>query len=148
MKRLAQIVIVLLGGYLLMKKFSPQLLDDGQELVIRKIAYAVANAEGFNISGSRPARDHNPGDLTLDLGAANPAVGMDGMFVIFATDEDGWANLIQEVRGWFGTSAIYNDSMTLAQVAGLYSPDGSSTWASNVASYLGVTVDTPLSQIV
>lgn len=115
-----------------------------------KLAYAIAFAEGFFTAGSRPQRNHNPGDLETDITGAG--VGFDGPYVIYGSDSDGWAALTQQANLMFGGSHVYNPSMTISQVAFHYAdgtddPQGAADWASNVASKLGVTVDTTLSEL-
>jgi len=109
-------------------------------------AQAVATAEGFYVPGSRPARNHNPGDLTLDLTGAG--VGWDGPFVIYATDADGFAALMVQIqKALDGTSSVYTPDMTIMQFATKYTATDQAAWASTVAGYLGVTVDTPISEV-
>ena len=56
------------------------------------VLQAMAKQEGFYVPGSRPARNHNPGDIEYGKFArAHGAIGTDGRFAIFATDEDGFA---------------------------------------------------------
>lgn len=110
------------------------------------IAEAIATAEGFYVPGSRPARNHNPGDMTLDL--IGKAVATDGNFVVYATDDDGWANLKAQIGKWFdGSSANADSSSTISDLSGFYTNTQQDSWAMNVANALGVSVDTPLSQI-
>ncbi len=116
------------------------------EIVIQKIAEAIATAEGFFVSGSRPARDNNPGDLTLDL--IGKSIGRDGPFPIFATAEDGWENLRKQVSLMFSGSHIYNPSMTIREIANKYTQTEKDSWAANVAAYLGVSIDTRLSDLL
>lgn len=120
------------------------------ELVIRKLARAIANAEGFNVPNSRPARNHNPGNLTKDITATG--IGMDPgpgvSYVIYKTDADGWDALEKQVRLMFaGGSHFYFPSMTIAQMAEKYTGTQQSAWARNVAVALGVSVDTRLDQL-
>lgn len=113
---------------------------------IRKIANAIATAEGFYVPGSRPQRNNNPGNLTKDLILKN--VGWDGPFPIFANETDGWENLYKQVSDMLsGLSSHYNPSMSISEIAQIYSPVGWENWETNVANYLGVSTDTPLSQI-
>lgn len=140
MRKYVLVAIVLIAVFLIMRKIIAVPVSED---LIDRIADAIARQEGFYVAGSRPARDNNPGNLTLDLGAGAPAVGMDGSLVIFATAGDGWANLQQEVRGWFnGSSSIYSAGMTIAQIASKYTATQVDEWAANVASFLGVTPDT------
>jgi len=119
----------------------------GYSDLVKKIAHAIATAEGFFIAGSVPQRNNNPGDIKADL--IGKAVGFDSRgFAIFATPEDGWNNLYAQVQGMVsGSSRIYSPSMTIAQVADHYA-EGDPNWSANVAAALGVTPDTPLNQVV
>ena len=124
------IMLALGGGVALSMTVSP---------LIQKFANAIANAEGFQVVGSIPNRNNNPGDIT------DPATGS---FMSYATPDDGWNALYSQVSAMFsGTSRYYNPSMTISQVAQIYSPDGWLNWANNVASYLGVSTDTTLNDL-
>lgn len=107
---------------------------------------AIAVAEGFGIPGSRPTRDHNPGDMTADL--IGRAVGKDGPFVVYANDDDGFLNLFYQVDEWLnGSSHHASPTSTIQQVSEFYTANDSATWANNVANHLGVPVDTPIGSI-
>jgi hypothetical protein len=122
-------------------------LVSGTDALIQKIAEGIATAEGYFVAGSRPNRNNNPGDLTLDLGF--PSIGKDGMFVIFATAEDGWNALRRQVSLMLSNqSQIYNSAMSIFDVASRYTTTDVAAWASTVAQYVGVDVSTPLNQIV
>jgi hypothetical protein len=114
-------------------------------------AEGIALAEGFYVAGSRAARNHNPGNMTLDL--IGKAVGMDGMFVKYANDADGWANLRKQVEKILtNASGIYDSQMTLREISQKYastSPaDEQLAWAINVASKLGIDIDTPVGTLL
>lgn len=113
---------------------------------IKKIAEAIAFAEGFYVSGSRPARNHNPGDMTADL--IGKSVGMDGPFVVYASDDDGWANLYKQVNLWIdgGSSHATADS-SISDISQFYTATDQTAWATNVANHLGVSLDTPIGEI-
>lgn len=118
--------------------------------VVGKLNDAIAYAEGFYAPGSRPSRDNNPGDIEADLIGA--AVSFDGPFPVFATIEDGWANLTAQTTAMLnGTSGIYSPDMTITQVSQSYTTDvpqgAQAAWAAAVASRLGVSVDTKLSDL-
>jgi hypothetical protein len=113
--------------------------------MISKIADAIAFAEGYFTADSRPRRNNNPGDLERDL--TGKGVGWDGPYVIYATPEDGRSALEHQVRLMFAGSHIYNPSMTIAEIAHHYTSTDQAAWAGNVASYLGVTVDTRLEDV-
>lgn len=118
--------------------------------VIEKIAQAIAFAEGFYVPNSRPARNHNPGDMERDL--INKAVGWDGPFAIYGCDEDGWGNLYIQVSKFFHGSLIYNPTMSITEVSTHWTEDtpvgAQSAWASNVAKQLDVPTSTRLCDIV
>ena len=114
--------------------------------VIDRLADAIAFAEGFYVKGSRPQRNHNPGNLTLDL--TGKSVGQDAIYVVYATDEDGWEALKKQVRMMLDNSSkIYNNAMSILDVAKRYTTTEQLAWARNVASRLGVTVDTRLMEL-
>jgi hypothetical protein len=114
--------------------------------VVQKIAAAIAMAEGFYISGSRPARNHNPGDMTLDL--IGKSVGMDGPFVVYGNDSDGWANLYKQVSEWLdGSSAHASADSTISDISRFYTTTDQTAWATTVANQLGVSLDTPIGEV-
>jgi hypothetical protein len=116
-----------------------------QSAVIDKLSKAIARAEGFYVAGSRPARNHNPGNMTLDL--IKKAIGKDGPFVVYATDADGFENLRRQLWLIWGGSAYYNPTMTLAEFADVWTATESDSWAKNVANSLGVSVNTQIQQL-
>ena len=114
---------------------------------IQLFAEGIALAEGFYVAGSRAARNHNPGNLTQDI--TGTGIGMDGMFVVYANDNDGWEALYRQVELILtNTSGIYNSQMTLRQIGQKYASTSTPTeqlnWAINVASKLGIDIDTPV----
>ena len=117
-----------------------------QNPIVTMFANAIAFAEGFFVAGSRSQRNNNPGDVTDSFGQAT--TGQDGPFPIFATVQDGWDALYEQVYLMFyGGSKHYNSSMTIAQVGAIYA-NGDPNWANNVAANLGVTTDTTLNQLM
>jgi hypothetical protein len=121
-------------------------VDTSNTNLTKAIAQAIATAEGFYVSGSRPARNHNPGDMTADL--IGKAVGKDGAFVVYANDSDGWANLYAQINAWLeGTSAHANADSTIHDVSRFYTTTDQDAWANTVASKLGVSIDTPIGQV-
>jgi hypothetical protein len=114
---------------------------------VRKIAEAIAYAEGFYTAGSRPARNHNPGDMTEDL--IGKAVGTDGPFAVYASDADGFENLYAQINKWLnGTSSHATADSTISDISQFYTADNQTTWATNVANRLGVSLDTPIKEVV
>lgn len=113
---------------------------------VQRIAQAIAFAEGFYVPGSRPARNHNPGDMTADL--IGKAVGMDGAFVVYATDDDGWNNLYTQIQKWLnGSSSHANSGSTITQISDFYTTTDQTAWATQVANQLGVSIDTPIGEV-
>lgn len=83
---------------------------------VKKIAEAIATAEGFYVPGTRPQRDNNPGDIEADL--IGKAISWDGSFPMYATVQDGWQNLYTQVSAMLnGLSSHYNPVMTIQEVA-------------------------------
>src|SRR5262245_60907331 len=136
--------LVLAG--LVLVAMGTKALQLGRDAIVKALAEAIAFAEGFYRAGRRPARNHNPGDLTKDL--TGRAVGWGGPFVVYKSDEDGWEALRWQVRLMFGGSQIYNPNMSISQVATFYTATDQMAWAANVAQKLGVTIDTKLSELM
>lgn len=118
---------------------------------IQLFAEGIAFAEGFYVSGSRASRNHNPGNITLDI--TGTGIGKDGMFVIYANDADGWDALRRQVELILtDTSSIYTSQMTLREIGRKYASTSSAEeqvyWALNVASKLGIDIDTPVSVLL
>jgi hypothetical protein len=140
------LVLVLIGAGILFAVGGGAVLMSGVPDIVQRFAQAIANQEGYNVSGSLPNRYNNPGDLTKDITGTGTGVGDQGL-IIYGTAEDGWNALYAQVQMMFdGTSSHYNPSMTITQVAQVYAADWF-PWARNVASYLGVSPDTPLNQL-
>src|SRR5438128_636171 len=107
---LGLIVVSLSGGGFLSITASP---------IVQKIARAIAGAEGFFVRDSRPSRNHNPGNISSDI--TGTAIGSDGSLMVYSTDQDGWDALYHQVSGMLsGTSAYYNPSMTISDIAQKY----------------------------
>jgi hypothetical protein len=114
--------------------------------VIDKISVAIATAEGWYVAGSRPKRNNNPGDLTLDL--TGKSIGTDsGGFIIYATEQDGWDALHKQVTLFFTGPSHFNSNMTISEVANIYTATDAPFWAHAVAYNLGVSIDTQLKDI-
>jgi len=117
----------------------------GMPDIVTQFSNAIANAEGFNVSGSKAQKNNNPGNITVPGG---------GSFVVYDTIQDGWNALNNLVYSMFyGGSQYYNASMTISQIGyqyadGAHAPVAASNWVSNVASFMGVTTDTTLQQLM
>jgi hypothetical protein len=119
--------------------------------LIQAFATAIAKAEGFYVDGSVPQRAKNPGDLTDDGDVGNGFIETSGpmgaKITIYSTVEDGWAALVKKVaRMLNGASHVYTLDMTILEVGIKYA--GSSEWARNVASSLGVRTASTLADYV
>lgn len=118
---------------------------------IQAFSEGIALAEGFYVAGSRAARNHNPGNLTLDI--TGTGIRKDGMFVVYTTDNDGWNALRKQVELILtNASSIYDSQMTLRQIGQQYAststPDEQLNWSVNVASKLGIDIDTPVASLI
>lgn len=121
-------------------------VDISQSSLTVRIAQAIAHAEGFYVSGSRPARNHNPGDMTADL--IGRATGRDSAFVVYANDQDGWENLYAQVNAWLnGVSRHAGPDSSIADIASFYTTTDQQAWANTVATRLGVSVDQSIGAI-
>lgn len=118
---------------------------------IQLFAEGIAIAEGFYETGSRAARNHNPGNLTLDI--TDTGTGKDGMFIVYGNDNDGWDALRKQVELILtNASGYYDSSMTLRQIGRKYASTSTASdqlnWAINVAGKLGIDIDTPVSSLL
>lgn len=90
-----------------------------------KLARLIAQEEGFNVPGSIPNRDHNPGDLRHSPHSFHTAAAPDAIGQI-DDDADGWADLEHQLN-------LYAlRGMTLAQMVEEYAPPSEN----NSAAYL------------
>lgn len=136
-------IVAFAGVAFVLMQANPQ---GGPPAAVQKIALAIASAEGFYKSGSRPQRNHNPGDMTRDL--VGRAVGTDGPFQVYATDADGWADLYRQIELWLsGESNNADSSSTIEDLSGFYTTTEKTSWAVNVANALNVSIDTPIGEI-
>ena len=115
-------------------------------VTITPLMEAIAQAEGFNVAGSIPQQANNPGDLVLG-NIGNGTLGTAGI-TVFGSVDDGWAALANQINLIVsGGSAYYSPMATLAQVGTTWSGSAASTWANNVASILGVSLNTPFAAL-
>jgi hypothetical protein len=114
-------------------------------------ADAIAQFEGFNSPGSRPARDHNPGDLKF--AGQRGAVGQDpGGFAVFPDDITGFQALYNQLTKYVSDFPGYSLLQIMAHYLGQHAPEvdaqgNAFTYADSVAAALGVTSDVTLGQL-
>lgn len=114
---------------------------------IRTFANAIGFAEGA-WDGSlnphvnaRPYRNNNPGDF---LGAGDTGLS-DGAYAVFSSLEKGMERLFGQLQLIVnGGSSNYNLDETISDMAYTWTSTEQDAWSENVASFLGVTRDTPL----
>jgi len=109
-------------------------------LAVRRIAEAIATAEGYYLPSSLPARLNNPGSLK----------GSDGVLLRFETADEGWQALYRQVELMItGKSAYYRPTMTIQEIAQIYTGgDKPEPWARIVAAKLGTTPDRPIGEVL
>jgi hypothetical protein len=112
---------------------------------IIQFAQAIARQEGFYVRDSIPARAHNPGDLKIPGKATLPGTSI----TQFASDDEGWQALYKQLWSIVtGKSNNYNLSMTIEEMARVWTATEQSAWAGNVATFSGATPGTPLWQVL
>jgi hypothetical protein len=77
-----------------------------------KLAQLVARREGFGLAGTKPTRDHNPGDLEH----APHVHAWDGKIGVEPDDDAGWTDLERQLTLYAGRG------MPLAQMVPIYAP--------------------------
>lgn len=101
---------------------------------VQAIANAISVAEGYGQPGAIPTVRNNPGDLVSG-----------GQIATYPTAQAGWDALYSQINAMIsGSSAYYNPNMTWSQIGAIYAQDPSGTWASNVATVLGVDPNSTL----
>lgn len=107
---------------------------------IKRIAEAIAKAEGFGVPGAIPTVRHNPGNIR-SLVAPYPVA-------TYPTDAAGWDALYKQVARMVAGSALYPAGWTIEQVAKRYTGEAQyMNWARNVAGFLGVPTTTVFSEL-
>ena len=108
---------------------------------IISIAQAIATAEGFYVSGSLPANQNNPGDMTSG-----------GTIATYPDTTTGWNALYEQIllivngqsHVYTASWPIYNPAQPSASIAGHWTtdvpPGAQANWGQNVAQTLGVDV--------
>jgi hypothetical protein len=114
---------------------------------VKDIAEAIADAEGFGPAGARPTRNNNPGDLKGNY--AKIAVSSDAQgFDVYANVNDGWTALYRQVLLYLtNKSGVAGTDSSIYDLSRRYTTTDQDAWANNVASYLGVDINTKLGEI-
>jgi len=112
---------------------------------------AIARFEGFFSPGSRPARDHNPGDLKF-AGQAGASGHDSGGFAVFPDDATGFQALFNQLEKYVRDFPNYSLLQIMAHYLGQHAPEvdaegNAFTYANAVAGELGVPVETTLAQL-
>jgi len=77
-----------------------------------RLAQLIAQEEGFGRPGTKPTRNHNPGDLEH----APHIIGWDGKIGIEPNDDAGWNDLERQLR-------LYaSRGLTLRDMVAIYAP--------------------------
>lgn len=112
---------------------------------VTAMAQAIAEAEGFFVPGSIPAKAHNPGDLTQgDFGDTGVYLTSSSgvQIIVYPDDQTGWNALYEKLQNIAnGTSSVYSPDMTIAQFAAKWTTTQQSSWADNVASSIGADIN-------
>jgi hypothetical protein len=112
---------------------------------IQNFASAIARQEGFYVAGSIPQRANNPGDLKVPGLPTLPGTSI----TKFASADLGWAALHRQLQLIVtGQSSFYSLDMTIAEMARTWTTTEQTPWAQNVAMFAGVTVQTPLYEVL
>lgn len=115
------------------------LLKTGPGDRVKRIAQAIATAEGYGVPGAIPTVRNNPGNIR----------SKEGPIATYPSPEAGWEALYNQVRRMLdGSSPYYPTHYTLAQVARVYTGESAyMNWARNVGRILGVGTDVIFSEI-
>jgi len=106
------------------------------------LADAIANAEGANVPGSIPNRANNPGDLKLgDIGYGTLAAAGGQQITVFPSLAAGMAALEHQISliASGQSKAGYPAGGSIADIAAVYTGGSGTSWAQNVANFLGLT---------
>lgn len=103
------------------------------------IATAIAQMEGWNVSGSLAQRNNNPGNLRAGKGQ----IGTQNGFAVFATPQAGWDALSNQIQ------LDASRGLTLQQFISKYAPasdnNNPQAYAQFVSQQTGIPVDGLLS---
>lgn len=105
---------------------------------IWKCCHAIAYAEGYNVAGSNPFRENNPGDIS-DFASTFGSEQHSGSAVTdFPDASTGWQDLFNKVSTIVnGGSSVYSPNMTWTQIAQKWAGNWQA-WVNNVTRYCGV----------
>src|SRR5215472_10427399 len=104
---------------------------------VTRLAQLIARREGFGIPGTRPTRDHNPGDLEHAPGIES----WDGPIGIEPSDDAGWADLERQLKLYAARG------FNLRQMVSVYAPPNENDTANYLqflTEALGYGPETPL----
>ena len=121
----------------------------------QRLAAAIEVAEGYGVADARPTRNNNPGDLMNWPGSGFPSDSAG--YVAFPDYQTGFSYLLAKCQAILtGTDPAVSElaqqefgvantaSLTIGQLAQIYSPAGANNWAANVSAELGVSEDTAI----
>ena len=121
---------------------------------MKKFAKAISVAEGYGLPGAIPTLANNPGDLKIpgwtgeSLGTGISVLQPDTLDSPSAPD-GGWARLLHQLSLIMtGESQVYDPTDTISEMAQKWTATNPDDWAANVANALGVSVDTPIGELL
>lgn len=111
---------------------------------IWNICKAIARQEGANVSGSKPDRYNNPGDITDKVGGyPHDSEGL----TMFPSKSEGWQALYNKwVTILNGGSSVYNPNGSWYDIGSHWAADPN--WTNGVCAILGVDPNTTPAQYV
>jgi hypothetical protein len=144
MKRRRDYAIRALGWLLLLAgpSWCPTTPARSSMATVSDLAQALANMEGWNVSGSLAQVNNNPGNLR-PAGQAG-VVGTNKGYAVFSTPEAGWSALQRQIA----LNAARGD--TLQSFIYSYAPPSenqTSSYLSYLVSKLGISPSTPLTAL-
>lgn len=111
-----------------------------QPYTVMTFTQAVARMEGYYVSGTRPARNFNPGDIEYGrFAVAHGATGTDGRFAVFPDEATGFAAM----RALFQAHSYAG--LTIAQAIAKWAPpneNDTERYTSLVCQWTGLTPST------
>lgn len=109
------------------------------------LAELIAQIEGYNTPGTIANRLNNPGNLRYGPNQSGTTQTASGTFATYSSADAGWNDL----QAYINNAA--NQGLTLRQFVYKYAPpteNDTTNYLNFVSNGLGVSADTPLSQIV